>query len=292
MDSEAATTTCDVKVKKQGRKNEKKKKTESKQSDKSLDEVCRQMSKLADEESASGSSTDSDDLVNAINYNTITSLAALKDIIQGDSNDTPETDSFFQHYFMNHCNNLSSLNPNSNSPFPYSERRRLSQCREEDEDDEKKDNDLPLLAWPLDVCPEAACEGSSKSSKEHDSSDSVEESKKKINADNLPPKRKTASGTTGVSRRPALFDIFKTRPRGETKKQPSIMKQVKAAVQSMTKTGVPYKDATGKPEEDKPEVKAESEASTPSTPGAPTVKARDGSAHRHPGSDSRLLYQN
>lgn len=88
--------------------------------------------------SDSGSSTDSEELVNALNYNTITSLAALKDIIQGD-NDTPETDSFFQHYFMNHCNNLSSRNSNSTSPFPFNERRRLSQCREEDEDDEKKD---------------------------------------------------------------------------------------------------------------------------------------------------------
>ncbi|XP_038216953.1 uncharacterized protein LOC119835912 isoform X1 [Zerene cesonia] len=92
--------------------------------------------------SGSPSSTDSEDLVNAINYNTITSLAALKDIIQGENNDTPETDSFFQHYFMNHCNNLSSRNSSSTSPFPYTERRRLSQCREEDEDDYKKDNSV------------------------------------------------------------------------------------------------------------------------------------------------------
>lgn len=83
------------------------------------------------------SSDDNDDLVTSINYNTITSLAALKDILQGDGNDTPEADSFFHHYFMNHCNNLSTRN--SISPFPYSERRRLSQCREEDEDNEKKD---------------------------------------------------------------------------------------------------------------------------------------------------------
>ncbi|XP_052746434.1 uncharacterized protein LOC112048380 isoform X2 [Bicyclus anynana] len=92
-----------------------------------------------DDGGESASSTDSEELVNAINYNTITSLAALKDIIQGENNDTPETDSFFQHYFMNHCNNLSSRNSNSSSPFPFTERRRLSQCREEDEDDEKKD---------------------------------------------------------------------------------------------------------------------------------------------------------
>lgn len=38
-------------------------------------------------------------------------------------------------------------------------------------------------------------------------------------------------GTTGVSRRPALFDIFKPKQKTDAKKQPSIMKQVKAAVQ-------------------------------------------------------------
>lgn len=141
MDTDSKTNS-NVKVKKNSCKNEKKKKMETKDTDATLDEVCRQMSKLADEEE-SASSTDSEDLVNAINYNTITSLAALKDIIQGDKNDTPETDSFFHHYFMNHCNNLSNLNSASNSPFPFPERRRLSQCREEDEDDEKKESDPP-----------------------------------------------------------------------------------------------------------------------------------------------------
>ena len=142
MDTEKKGTS-NVKVKKSGRKNEKKKKAEAQDTDITLEEVCQQMSQLADDDgggSVSASSTDSEDLVNAINYNTITSLAALKDIIQGDNNDTPETDSFFQHYFMNHCNSLSSRN--SNSPFPFPERRRLSQCREEDEDDERKDGDL------------------------------------------------------------------------------------------------------------------------------------------------------
>lgn len=129
-------------------KNEKTKKMETESTDMTLDQVCKQVSKLEvdDGSNGSGSSTDSEDLVNAINYNTITSLAALKDIIQGE-NDTPETDSFFQHYFMNHCNNLSSRN--SNSPFPFVERRRLSQCREEDEDDEKKKDTADVLgkAW-------------------------------------------------------------------------------------------------------------------------------------------------
>lgn len=153
-----------VKAKKNGRKNEKKKKMEAKGTEETLDEVCRQMSKLVEEDvpgSGSASSTDSEDLVNAINYNTITSLAALKDIIQGDGSDTPETDSFFQHYFMNHCNNLSSRNPNSSSPFPFVERRRLSQCREEDEDDDKRvvDNPPPS-AVSSEACSEKASQGS------------------------------------------------------------------------------------------------------------------------------------
>ncbi|KPI91844.1 hypothetical protein RR46_08270 [Papilio xuthus] len=129
-------------------KNEKTKKMETESTDLTLDQVCKQVSKLDVDDAGNGSesSTDSEDLVNAINYNTITSLAALKDIIQGE-NDTPETDSFFQHYFMNHCNNLSSRN--TNSPFPFVERRRLSQCREEDEDDEKKKDTSDVLgkAW-------------------------------------------------------------------------------------------------------------------------------------------------
>lgn len=132
--------------KKKGKKRTNKNEKEAKENDQRLSENIKTAPK-EDEQNAnqdenandSTSSTDSEELVNALNYNTITSLAALKDIIQGD-NDTPETDSFFQHYFMNHCNNLSSRNSNSASPFPFTERRRLSQCREEDEDDEKKDN--------------------------------------------------------------------------------------------------------------------------------------------------------
>lgn len=162
MDSETKPRSK-VKAKKNGRKNEKKKKVVNKRRDETLDEVCRQMSNLVDEDNndgGSGSSTD-EDFVNAINYNTITSLAALKDIIQGDNNDTPETDSFFQHYFMNHCNNLSSRNSSSsNSPFLFAERRRLSQCREEDEDDEKKDGDRHLSAESSESDSEVTSQGS------------------------------------------------------------------------------------------------------------------------------------
>lgn len=128
----------DSKRKKRTSKNDKKNKIENNNANMNTKDEC-ENANMEPNGSDSGSSTDSEDLVNAMNYNTITSLAALKDILQGDNNDTPETDSFFQHYFMNHCNNLSSHNANSPTPFPYSERRRLSQCREEDEDDEKKD---------------------------------------------------------------------------------------------------------------------------------------------------------
>lgn len=141
MDNETKPN-LNVSAKKSGKKNEKKKKMETINLDVTTEEVCQPTNKTEEQDEAgSCSSTDSEELVNAMNYNTITSLAALKDIIQGDGIDTPETDSFFQHYFMNHCNNLSSRNANLNPPLPFSERRRLSQCREEDEDDEKKDAD-------------------------------------------------------------------------------------------------------------------------------------------------------
>ncbi|XP_035430890.2 uncharacterized protein LOC118263163 isoform X2 [Spodoptera frugiperda] len=497
MDTEKKATS-NVKAKKSGRKNEKKKKTEAQESDKvtTLDDVCQQMSKLAEDDgggSVSASSTDSEDLVNAINYNTITSLAALKDIIQGDDNDTPETDSFFQHYFMNHCNNLSSRN--SNSPFPFPERRRLSQCREEDEDDEKKDVDLlssniwaginedilfrnrrsntarhtsttesedqnanvvsevtsntsnvatdgheppkrtvmgarhkflvtttePPTAPPsveralrshvhnahtvhfgtkgaeeqrpnvrsifagqnlhldkhyfdsslieirstVDGVPDStediwvkrteekvipkeepavipvdttkksedvakvpaknaeqvrARSGTWSSAtgtkqkepakkttarKEKDvrrssddrrqkreqrldaaitrSTQSVGERKRRSSSDDgqaHPMYQQTIHGTSGVSRRPALFDILKSKtPRGEVKKQPSIMQQVMAAVQNMTKSNAPAKEPA------KPEApKVEPALATP------VLKAKDGSAHPHPGSDTRYYH--
>lgn len=134
--------------KKKGRKKTERKNEEETKMDSKNIEACdvtpNEGNENAKDAGDSPSSTDSEELVNALNYNTITSLAALKDIIQGDSNDTPETDSFFQHYFMNHCNNLSSRNSNSASPFPFTERRRLSQCREEDEDDHRKHSNTSL----------------------------------------------------------------------------------------------------------------------------------------------------
>ncbi|XP_050360527.1 uncharacterized protein LOC126780259 [Nymphalis io] len=473
------------KSKKRDRKNEKKKKMASEKADNIPDED-QQNANQGDSDSESGKSTDSEELVNALNYNTITSLAALKDIIQGD-NDTPETDSFFQHYFMNHCNNLSSRNSNSTSPFSFTERRRLSQCREEDEEDEKKDcvkhsngslhsnlettyldinnslanqqdkedvlikpdetvhsGDAPCVSddddfekrtvmgakhkflvtkteqmppivrqalrnqvnnahtvhfgtkgaeeqrpsvrtiftgqnlhrdknyfdsslieirstvdgvlpnsediWvkradakqvvkddklvakvdaakkieeikpepplpPEKVRERSGTWGSQTARKEKDlpkkilkdkdvrrnsderrqkrdqrldaaitrSSQSVTERKRRGSADDgqaHPMYQQTIHGTSGVSRRPALFDIFKSRPRGDAKKQPSIMQQVKAAVQSMTKSGTASKES----------VKSDKSEAASSSSGAPAVKTKDGSAHPHPGSDTRYYH--
>lgn len=71
-----------------------------------------------------------DDLVTTINYNTITSLAALKDMLQCTGEDDDGVDSFFHHYFLSHVNRLPSRNQ-THSPYPWG--RRLSECREEDE---------------------------------------------------------------------------------------------------------------------------------------------------------------
>ncbi|XP_054004830.1 dentin sialophosphoprotein [Hylaeus anthracinus] len=86
-----------------------------------------------------------DDLISAINYNTITSLAALKDMLQSSGEDSDGVDSFFHHYFLSHVNRLPSRNQ-THSPYPWG--RRLSECREEDEyeTEEGKNTDTPSIA--------------------------------------------------------------------------------------------------------------------------------------------------
>lgn len=91
--------------------------------------------------SSSDESDIEENLVSQINYNTITSLTALKDMLHLNGEDT-ECGTFFQHYFLNHVNALPSRN--LISPFPFVERRRLSECLEEneEEDDDKKEAKL------------------------------------------------------------------------------------------------------------------------------------------------------
>ncbi|XP_063903366.1 5'-AMP-activated protein kinase subunit gamma-2-like isoform X2 [Zophobas morio] len=70
-----------------------------------------------------------DELVSTINHNTESTIAALKDIT-GEDRDFGSS-LFLRRYFQNHSNSLPSRVAAS--------ARRLSQCREEDEDEEKKD---------------------------------------------------------------------------------------------------------------------------------------------------------
>lgn len=88
--------------------------------------------------SAGTSSDDSDiegDLVSAINYNTISSLTALRDTLAAAGHDDTECGTFFQHYFLNHVNTLPSRNVST-----LIASRRLSECvEEEDEEDDKRD---------------------------------------------------------------------------------------------------------------------------------------------------------
>lgn len=68
---------------------------------------------------------DVEDLVSAINYNTITSMLALKEMLGNDSRTSSEDVSWFQHYFLRHVNRLPSRSQYAG--------RRLSECKEEDE---------------------------------------------------------------------------------------------------------------------------------------------------------------
>lgn len=93
-------------------------------------EATKEESKDSKNEDTTDDSDIEDDLVSAINYNTITSLAALKDMLQSSGEDSDGVDSFFHHYFLSHVNRLPSRNQ-THSPYPWG--RRLSECREEDE---------------------------------------------------------------------------------------------------------------------------------------------------------------
>lgn len=96
-------------------------------------------SRVASRESQNNGSTsfcstsddDSDieaDLVSTINYHTISSVSALKDMLRSEEEGGSN---FFHRYFQNHSGSLPSRMAAGN--------RRLSQCREEDEDEEKRD---------------------------------------------------------------------------------------------------------------------------------------------------------
>ncbi|XP_012058105.1 PREDICTED: dentin sialophosphoprotein [Atta cephalotes] len=128
-----------------------------------------------------------DDLVSAINYNTITSLAALKDMLQSSGEDSDGVDSFFHHYFLSHVNRLPSRNQ-THSPYPWG--RRLSECREEDEyeTEEGKNVDSPSIDNKKDTLKtqvEKTDSVSSKTSKASSPSSSENSSSEKIDEKSL-----------------------------------------------------------------------------------------------------------
>ncbi|XP_068084383.1 uncharacterized protein [Anabrus simplex] len=75
-----------------------------------------------------------------INYNTITSLAALKELLHGNASDDSDEDmAWFQHYFLHHVNRLPKQEQRSPYLRPILEGRRLSECREVPELEELED---------------------------------------------------------------------------------------------------------------------------------------------------------
>ncbi|KAK4879544.1 hypothetical protein RN001_007690 [Aquatica leii] len=78
---------------------------------------------------------DSDVELSSTNHDAdITTLSILKDIVSVPPDENDINGSLYQHYFINHMNNLPSRNVGNSFG------RRLSQCREEDEEDDKKEN--------------------------------------------------------------------------------------------------------------------------------------------------------
>lgn len=76
----------------------------------------------------------------ATNYNTISSLAALKELLHGNNNsdDSDEDMAWFQHYFLHHVNRLPKQELRSPYLRPILEGRRLSECREVEEEEEEE----------------------------------------------------------------------------------------------------------------------------------------------------------
>lgn len=84
----------------------------------------------------------SEDLYTAINYNTINSLAALKEILGTGDTENIVDSSWFQYHFLRHVNRLPSRSNYASAWSPWEgNRRRLSECKEEDEEAEDKDDD-------------------------------------------------------------------------------------------------------------------------------------------------------
>lgn len=84
----------------------------------------------------------SEDLYTAINYNTINSLAALKEILGTGDTENIVDSSWFQYHFLRHVNRLPSRSNYASAWSPWEgNRRRLSECKEEEEDEDAEDKE-------------------------------------------------------------------------------------------------------------------------------------------------------
>lgn len=165
--------------------------------------------------SSSDESDIEENLVSQINYNTISSLAALKDMLHLNGEDT-ECGTFFQHYFLNHVNALPSRS--LVSPYPFVEKRRLSECLEEneEEDENKKDKDKDKDKEEKDL--DTKENGGSKSGSEKSLSETSSTSSKT-----------TVQELTGTTHK---FLVTKT-------KIPKDTKDIKDAIETTTTTKTP-----------------------------------------------------
>jgi len=91
----------------------------------------------------------SEDLYTAINYNTINSLSALKEILATGDTENVVDSSWFQYHFLRHVNRLPSRSNYTPAWSPWEgNRRRLSECKEEDEEAEEKGEVREEVASP------------------------------------------------------------------------------------------------------------------------------------------------
>lgn len=96
-----------------------------------------------DEEDDDDDEEEDDISPTSTNYNTISSLAALKELLHGNNNsdDSDEDMAWFQHYFLHHVNRLPKQELRSPYLRPILEGRRLSECREVEEEEEQDEED-------------------------------------------------------------------------------------------------------------------------------------------------------
>lgn len=102
------------------------------------DEKKNEAKKLSEEEEEDDQF--SEDLYTAINYNTINSLSALKEILGTGDTENIVDSSWFQYHFLRHVNRLPSRSNYASAWSPWEgNRRRLSECKEEEEDEDAEE---------------------------------------------------------------------------------------------------------------------------------------------------------